>query len=79
MKTVTLIMPLEATTVSDSRSDSSSDTVTTAGAIASATEQHLFYVLRERATIFYAFDIKIVSSAVTIGAIVVATAVSLIY
>ena len=39
MKTVTLILSLEATTVSDSRSDISSDTVTTAGATAAATEQ----------------------------------------
>ena len=39
MKTVTLILPLEATTVSDSRSDCSSDTVATAGAIAAAAER----------------------------------------
>ena len=37
MKTVTLILPLEETTVSDSRSDSSSDTVATAGATAGET------------------------------------------
>ena len=34
MVNVTLILPLEATTVSDSRSDSSSDTAGTAGATA---------------------------------------------
>ena len=39
MKTVTLILPLEATTVSDSRIDSSSDTIATAGATAAAAER----------------------------------------
>ena len=39
MKTVTLILPLEATTVSDSRSNRSSDTVATADATAAATER----------------------------------------
>ena len=39
MKTVTLILPLETTTVSDSRSDSSSDSVATVGAAAAAMER----------------------------------------
>ena len=38
MKTVTLIMPLEANTVSDSRSDSRSDTVATAEETAASAE-----------------------------------------
>ena len=42
MKTVTLILPLEATTVIDSRSDSSSDTVAKAGATAAAEEQYRY-------------------------------------
>ena len=39
MKTVTQILPLEATTVSDSRGDSSSDNVATEGETAAATER----------------------------------------
>ena len=39
IKTVTQILPLEATIVSDSRSDSRSDSVATAGATAAAIER----------------------------------------
>ena len=50
MKTVNLILPLEATAVSDSRSDRSSDSVAIAGATAVSTEQQKRQQSDSRAT-----------------------------